>query len=204
MLTPQSATEPVDLRPGRRRTHRPHRRAHVRQQPEHNVESSNPSAPESRSRCIPAVAAATRTPARGRSTAVVIPLIKNTAVREATLQLEHHERARAVVEAQRHCQTAQTAQTPWKPCSARAAQEPSIIDWAGQQPFSRSTPVTQPLLAGWKTVEYAAIRALEHVAQKKPRHDPPGNDNSTPDHQSADPEPTHRQLQEQFDTVCNS
>ncbi|HJF14527.1 MAG TPA: SMC family ATPase [Enteractinococcus helveticum] len=132
------------------------------------------------------------------------------AVRKATLQLEHHERARAVVEAQRHCQTAQTAladavETLQQRCDA-AQQDPSIIDWAGQQPiFTVDAGELQPLLAGWKTVEAAAIRALEHVAQhEKTQATIQAGQRQLDTWTTSQQTLSQRigQLQEQFDTVC--
>lgn len=132
------------------------------------------------------------------------------AVRTATLELEHHERARAVVEAQRHCQTAQTAlqdavETLQQRCDA-AQQDPIIVDWAEQQQiFTVNTSEVQPLLAGWKTVEAAAIRALEHVTQHEKTHAAIQAGQRQLDTWTASQQTlTDRigKLQEQFDTVC--
>lgn len=91
-----------------------------------------------------------------------------TAAHSAQLQLEHHLRAKPVVEAQGHFDTAQhqldTALDRWHQQLDAAANDPLIVDWAEEPDlFTAELHDAQALLERWKAVEAAAIRALEHV-----------------------------------------
>src|SRR5699024_1825845 len=96
-------------------------------------------------------------------------------VRQAKLELEHHGRAQAVVEAQRHSEAAHSALSDavnslQQRCDA-AQQYTLIISWTGQQQIFTFDPTdVQPLIDGWKTAEAAAIRALEQVTQHEKTH----------------------------------
>lgn len=92
------------------------------------------------------------------------------AAQDARQQLEHHKRATPVVDAQTQLRAAQqqldTTVADWQQQFHDARQHDLIIEWAaGQELFTVHLDATQRLLDGWKTVEAAAIRTLEHVAQ---------------------------------------
>ena len=132
------------------------------------------------------------------------------AVQEAKLELAHHERAQAVVEAQRHCEAAQTeladtVTTLQQHCDT-AHQDPIIAGWAaGQQLFRVDAADPQPLVDGWKTVEAAAIRGLEQLAQLEKTHATiQAGQQQLATRKSARQDLTERigDLQEQIDTVC--
>ena len=132
------------------------------------------------------------------------------AVRQAKLDLEHHARAKAVVEAQQHCDKAQTeladaVDTLQQRCDA-AQQVPIIVEWAvGQDIFTVDASDTQPLIDGWKTVEAAAIRGLEQLTHHEKTHVAVQSGlQQLTERKTTQQTLTERivQLQQQFDTVC--
>lgn len=92
------------------------------------------------------------------------------AVDAAQLELGHHQRAKPVVDAQQHCDTAQNQLTAaleqFQQRCDTATQDTIIVQWAAEQDiFTADAENIQQLSDGWKTVEAAAIRALEQVEQ---------------------------------------
>lgn len=92
------------------------------------------------------------------------------AVEAAQLELAHHQRAKPVHDAQQHCDTAKTRLTAaleqFQEHCDTAQHDGVIVEWAaGREIFAVTDETTQQVADGWKTVEAAAIRALEHLAQ---------------------------------------
>ena len=91
-------------------------------------------------------------------------------VKTAQRQLANHQRAKPAVDAQQHCDTAKSQLTEaldqlQQHCDT-AQRDDVIVNWAGGEDiFTVTEENTQQLADGWKTVEAAAIRALEQVAQ---------------------------------------
>lgn len=131
-------------------------------------------------------------------------------VRAAHLELEHHFRAKPVIEAQQHCDTAREQLTTalkqlQHQCDA-AKQVDLIVSWsAGREIFIADETTIQQLVDGWKTVEAAAIRALEQVEQHEKTQTAitTGRERlATWETDRTTLRQTIDQLQEQFDTLC--
>lgn len=91
-------------------------------------------------------------------------------VEAARRQLADHQRAKPVVDAQQHCDTAKAqlddALKQLQQHCDTAQQDDIITKWAdGQDLFTATEETTQQLADGWKTVEATAIRALEQATQ---------------------------------------
>ena len=131
-------------------------------------------------------------------------------VHAAQLQLEHHDRAKPIVDAQQHCDTARhqltTALEHFQQRCDAATQDDVIAQWAaGQEIFTATEDTIQQLIDGWKTAEAAAIRALEQVEQ----HEKVQATNTAGRTQLATWQASRTQLtetiaklQEQFDAGC--
>jgi len=133
------------------------------------------------------------------------------AVRQAKLELQHHARAQAVVAAHQHCHIAQAELTDaidrlQQYCDI-AQEDAIIVEWAaGQEIFTVDATDAQPLIDGWKTVEAAAIRGLEQLAQHEKTHTAiQTGQQQLAARTTKQQDLTERigQLQSQFDKVCD-
>lgn len=92
------------------------------------------------------------------------------AAKTAKEQLEDHRRAKPVVDAQRHLETAQdqlnAALDQWQQQLDAAGNDSLIVQWVGEERLFAADPDdVAAQLNAWKTVEATAIRALEQVEQ---------------------------------------
>lgn len=132
------------------------------------------------------------------------------AVDAAQRQLAQHQRAKPVLDAQQHCDTAKSHLTAaleelQHHCDT-AQQDQLIVEWAaGQDLFRAAEDTTQQLSDGWKSVEASAIRALEQLAQLEKTHASIiANKQQLSQWQTTRDELAHQivRLSEQYDATC--
>src|SRR5690625_3592298 len=132
------------------------------------------------------------------------------AVETARQQLDQHQRAKPIVDAQQHCDSAASqlsaALEQLQQHCDTARQDELIVAWAaGQNIFTATEQATQELADGWKTVEAVAIRALEQVAQyEKSQASITAGRKQLTEWRSAQQQLTNTidELNKQYETVC--